>query len=374
MKTERLHGEGDTIGQHGGRERETIGQHGEGESIGEHGEGESIGQQERDRVSVNMERERASVNMEKERASVNMKKDRVSVNRRGRDYRYVRRYILIFRNFFIKSVKPALLAVVQQYSSMPEPVQVEDVDHVPVEEDHDEDAEYEKALDEEEAMETKEEIDQELADLKDEAEMTVEQLRAKYYGGESASNGTTSKGTKRKSQEELGDQQRKPPPKKAKADVVYTMNVNGAIDKAHRGKSLKEIIALPPSALKGLGSRVDPMFKAFRIDSIEKLGSWKHYVNAKAITVLASLEEEGKRHPESKLNINKALDKAYETKTLSEVCKSPISCLQGLAEWTDTVLKDLYLHKVSDLAKWKFCMWAESLVSLAKFESPDMSS
>mmetsp|Transcript_9266 Transcript_9266/g.12917 ORF Transcript_9266/g.12917 Transcript_9266/m.12917 type:complete len:97 (-) Transcript_9266:249-539(-) len=58
-----------------------------------------------------------------------------------------------------------------------------DEDVVPPPEDDDEDEEYEKQMDADEALVTKEERDQELADLKDEAEMSIEELRKKYYGG-----------------------------------------------------------------------------------------------------------------------------------------------------------------------------------------------
>lgn len=84
--------------------------------------------------------------------------------------------------------------------------------------------------------------------------------------------------------------------------------------------------------------------------------------------------QEGKRDPVGESNINKALDKEYETKSLKEMAAAPVHALQGLADWSDGTLSKLYVKTVSDLAAWKFVRWAQALVELAKFESPDHSS
>ncbi|EGD77936.1 hypothetical protein PTSG_09571 [Salpingoeca rosetta] len=163
-----------------------------------------------------------------------------------------------------------------------------------------------------------------------------------------------------------------PAPKKAKP--AYTFNVNKALDKEFETKPLREVVQLPPSALQGLADRANEMLAAFHVKTIADLAQWKHARIAQAICTLAAVEEEGKRDPSGESNINKALDKDYETKSLKEISEAPVHCLQGLADWTDSTLSKLNVKTVSDLANWKFVRWSQALVELAKFESPDHSS
>merc|ERR1712226_1337974 len=58
------------------------------------------------------------------------------------------------------------------------------------------------------------------------------------------------------------------------------------------------------------------------------------------------------------ININFALDKEFEVKTLEVVASSPVSCLQGLAPRADDLLKYFHIKTVEDLATWKYGMWA----------------
>jgi hypothetical protein len=44
-------------------------------------------------------------------------------------------------------------------------------------------------------------------------------------------------------------------------------------------------------------------------------------------------QEEGKRAEDNLQNINKALDKEFEKKSLKEIAAAPVSALQGLASW-----------------------------------------
>jgi len=41
------------------------------------------------------------------------------------------------------------------------------------------------------------------------------------------------------------------------------LNANKALDKEHEGKSLQEILDLPPSALRGLAGQADELLRAF---------------------------------------------------------------------------------------------------------------
>jgi len=150
----------------------------------------------------------------------------------------------------------------------------------------------------------------------------------------------------------------------------HQMNINKCVDKAHEGKSLKEIIKLPPSALQGLGNSADEMFAHFKITTIEDMAKWKFFRISRAIVALSGTEEKGKRAETSKININAALDKKWEEKPLKEIIKAPVSALQGLAKWADETLKG---KTIKSLGEWKYFLWAEALVELAAVESDELS-
>jgi len=162
--------------------------------------------------------------------------------------------------------------------------------------------------------------------------------------------------------------------KKAKELPAYQFNVNKALDKAHEGKRLQDIIKLPPSALQGLTEKADELLKAFKITTIEQLGQWKYYQIAKAVVALADTEEKNARGDKSAMNFNQALDKAWETKPLAEIIKASPAALQGLAEWTNDHLAALKIKSIKDLANWKFARWSEALAVLAAYENADHSS
>lgn len=68
------------------------------------------------------------------------------------------------------------------------------------------------------------------------------------------------------------------------------------------------------------------------------------------------------------ININNALDKAYEGKSLKELVDMPLAGFQGLSEDAGKQLEKLGLKTVRDLAEWKYVAWAQAIVALAKTE------
>jgi hypothetical protein len=157
---------------------------------------------------------------------------------------------------------------------------------------------------------------------------------------------------------------------------AYTFNVNKALDKAHETKTFNEILDLPPSALQGLAESADAKLAKMKIHTIRDLGNWKFYKISRAIVALAATEEEGKRDPAGNANLNHALDKAYEVKSLAEIVEAPISALSGLAEWVDEEVHSFRpaIKSISDLAVWQYCQWAEAIIILAEFENTNHSS
>ncbi len=45
-----------------------------------------------------------------------------------------------------------------------------------------------------------------------------------------------------------------------------------------------------------------------------------------------------------------------------------MNALQGIGEVTEKLLGELNVKTVKDLSTFKFCSWAEAIVTLAKFE------
>merc|ERR1712226_111819 len=72
------------------------------------------------------------------------------------------------------------------------------------------------------------------------------------------------------------------------------------------------------------------------------------------------------------ININFALDKEFEVKTLEVVASSPVSCLQGLAPRADDLLKYFHIKTVEDLATWKYGTWATAIRDLSETEEDGM--
>jgi hypothetical protein len=69
------------------------------------------------------------------------------------------------------------------------------------------------------------------------------------------------------------------------------------------------------------------------------------------------------------MNINKALDKAFETKSFKELVNAPLSALQGLSDNDQKLLHEAFgIHTIKDLANLKFVKWAQAIVALADTE------
>ena len=68
------------------------------------------------------------------------------------------------------------------------------------------------------------------------------------------------------------------------------------------------------------------------------------------------------------ININKALDKAYEGKSLKELTDMPLAGFAGLTEESSKNLANLGIKTVRDLAEWKYVLWAQGIFALAKVE------
>ncbi len=70
------------------------------------------------------------------------------------------------------------------------------------------------------------------------------------------------------------------------------------------------------------------------------------------------------------MNIDKALDKAYEKKSLKEIADAPVDALEGVSEGDAELLKKAFNVKtIRDLANLKYVKWAQAIVTLSETES-----
>ena len=69
------------------------------------------------------------------------------------------------------------------------------------------------------------------------------------------------------------------------------------------------------------------------------------------------------------MNINKALDKAFETKSLKELANSPVDAIQGVSAGDAELLaKAFNIKTIGDLGTNKYFLWAQAIVALAERE------
>ncbi len=147
----------------------------------------------------------------------------------------------------------------------------------------------------------------------------------------------------------------------------HTLNASKALKKVDETHSFSVLATEEVSILQGIGPARLQALHSLGIKTIQNLAEFKYYHTARAIVALASTEETT-RLPESSMNINKALDKAYETKTFKELVDAPVSAFQGVSDAKAVTLQELGVTTIGDLAKLKYCQWAESFVWLSKFE------
>ena len=149
------------------------------------------------------------------------------------------------------------------------------------------------------------------------------------------------------------------------------MNIRNAVANEFKAMKLHEILKQPINAIQGVtGGNADLVKEAFRISTVEQFAKIRFAKWAWAIQELAKFETEG-GSPESAININNAVDKAYETKTLTEILDSPMEALQGLSERQAKLLNQAFQVKtVKELANLKYILIARSIYFLALCEDP----
>jgi predicted flap endonuclease-1-like 5' DNA nuclease len=156
----------------------------------------------------------------------------------------------------------------------------------------------------------------------------------------------------------------------------HKLNCNHALIKAHEGTSFRELILKPVKVLQGIGPVHEKQLSELGIKTVQELADYKFFHLARAIQTLANTaEEEGGGHAQSgsaaaiMMNINKGVDKAYETQSFKEILQAPVHALQGIGEKAaGATWQQLGVKTINDLANWKYAKWAEALHVVSKYE------
>jgi hypothetical protein len=148
------------------------------------------------------------------------------------------------------------------------------------------------------------------------------------------------------------------------------MNIKNAVDKKFESMTLREILKQPVHAIQGVSEGdADLMKEAFRVSTVEQFAKIRFVKWAWAIEQLAQYEGGSSG---GELNLDNAVDKAYEGKSLKEILGSPVDALQGLSERQAKLLYDAFQIKtVKQLANQKYFLIARSIYFLALCEDPN---
>jgi hypothetical protein len=153
-----------------------------------------------------------------------------------------------------------------------------------------------------------------------------------------------------------------------KQKVGHTLNIAECVDKDSEGLSFSAMKTSKVSVLQGLAERADDMMAAFGVNTVEEFAAWKFGRWSQALVTMADCEVEGKRPLEAKLNVDLAMDKEHEMKSLKEIIQLPPSALQGLSPAADKILQSHHVTTIEKLGTWKYLKWAQAIVTLASVE------
>ena len=148
-----------------------------------------------------------------------------------------------------------------------------------------------------------------------------------------------------------------------------TLNMNNALKKGDEVCSFQELIDTKSvTSLQGIGPVHQGQLEQLKLKTIHDLAQYKFFHLARSIQTLALTEEAGGRLEDAVMNIDKGVDKAYEHQSFAEIAKAPVAALQGISDEKGDIWKQLGVKTVGDLAKFKYCLWAEAIQTAAKFE------
>merc|ERR1712176_693538 len=99
----------------------------------------------------------------------------------------------------------------------------------------------------------------------------------------------------------------------------YKMSISEALMKAAEAKPLNEIKDANVAVIQGMGPFSSQVMEKLGVKTVEDLATYKYFLMARAIVTLAETETEKARPSGSGMNLDKALDKEFEPKSLKEI-------------------------------------------------------
>ena len=149
----------------------------------------------------------------------------------------------------------------------------------------------------------------------------------------------------------------------------YTLNANGALTAYESNTHFANLVDAPVTVLEGVGMHAGLGLKSLGCETVKELAEYKYFKLARALNVLAKAEITGKRPKDSLMNVDKAVIKGYEEKSLKEIVEAPIHVLEGLTESrAESTLEGLGVKTIQDLGEFVHCQNAEAIVEAAKYE------
>eukprot|EP00913_Durusdinium_trenchii_P025699 g24118.t1 len=145
-----------------------------------------------------------------------------------------------------------------------------------------------------------------------------------------------------------------------------SFNIGFAVCREWEDAPLKRLAKAPVTCLQGLGRKRGAMLASLGPKTVQDLANWKFARWAESICILSPAEQDGSRDVskiESKMNINKALDKEplctvvsqeWEGWAMSFLLDAPLSAFAGLTPAKDPVFKSIGLTCIKDLGEWKY--------------------
>ena len=159
---------------------------------------------------------------------------------------------------------------------------------------------------------------------------------------------------------------------------AYKMNLNLAIVKEYRGKTIKEILDSPVDALRGLSDIGEEALQKLGVKTVREVAVWRPFLLARAIVTLAPTESTDKDAESDapatggilkKMNIRNMLDKEFEALPLKQVPDLPVSALSILPPECVEVLHTMRIRTIKHLGQRKYFHWANSMLELEQYEA-----
>eukprot|EP00438_Fugacium_kawagutii_P024057 Skav212920 [mRNA] locus=scaffold374:230680:231420:- [translate_table: standard] len=157
---------------------------------------------------------------------------------------------------------------------------------------------------------------------------------------------------------------------------AYKMNLNLAIVKEFRGKTIKEILDSPVTALRGLSDIGEEALQKLGVKTVREVAVWRPFLLARAVVTLAPTESTEKDAESDaaggilkKMNIRNMLDREFEALPLKQVPDLPVSALSILPADCVEVLHTMRIRTIRHLGQRKYFHWANSMLELEQYEA-----